>query len=72
MGATAQRFGYQFREWFCRPDFGVKFWETDPCLGEIGVTPKLQTRVFDVDRLRQIGCFKIIEKYQGNNLKKYM
>ena len=72
MGATAQRFGYQFGDRFNRHDFGVKFGGTDSCLGEIGATPKLQTRVFDVDRLRQIGCFKIIEKYQGNNFKKYM
>ena len=53
MGATAQRFGYQFREWFCRLDFGVKFWETDPCLGEIGATLSGQNGVLTCPRESQ-------------------
>ena len=65
MGATAQGFGYQFGDRFNRPDFGVKFWGTDPCLGEIGVTLKLQTRVFDVDCIVEIGCFKLLTKVKG-------
>ena len=68
MGATTQRFGYQFGDRFNRLDFGVKFGWTDSCLGEIGATPNLQTRVFDVDCLRQIGCFKMRKKSQDNCL----
>ena len=69
MGATTQRFGYQFGDRFNRHDFGVKFGGTDSCLGEIGATPKLQTRVFDVDCLVQIGCLKILTKLKGQLLK---
>ena len=69
MGATAQRFGYQFGDRFNRHDFGVKFGWTDSCLGEIGATPKLQTRVFDVERLVQIGCFYSLQNSQDNIFK---
>ena len=58
MGATAQRFGYQFGDRFNRHDFGVKFGGTDSCLGEIGFMLKLQTRICDVEWFVEIGCFK--------------